>query len=70
MRQKIRIAEVLLDGVLCNDCFCLSISQDAIGQCNAGYWDEDSQFDSELTEQDGKLTYVRPESCIEENNIE
>ncbi len=69
MRQVIRFEEVLPDGDLCNGCCMLSI-EGQTGECMAGYWSEDTAWDADLSESEGKLTYIRPESCIEENNVE
>ena len=56
MRQKISVAIVLREGAYCKGCPLLSIGEnsDMIAECLAGYWSEDSQFDSEETETEGR----------------
>ena len=59
----------LNDGRFCRGCPLLDIADnsDMIAECLAGYWSDDSQFDIEASEEEGGLTHIRPDACIENN---
>lgn len=72
MRQRISVDIVLSEGLYCKGCPLLSISanSDMIGECLGGYWADDEQFDIEASEAEGGLTYIRPQSCKDDNDVE